>query len=161
MIHSDQLCVNEPSSHHFLVGGDTVCVVTVCVVTVCVVTVCVVTVCVVLQAWRRSTLPLRWSTFGTRGLGWFALRWTFSMFSVIYQMFWQRAATWSCLPFFQIVSVYNTSEVYWSTFKVSELVFVWSANTLRTKCSCFQDQFEFALTAVAEEVNAILKALPQ
>lgn len=24
-----------------------------------------------------------------------------------------------------------------------------------------QDQFEFALTAVAEEVNAILKALPQ
>lgn len=25
----------------------------------------------------------------------------------------------------------------------------------------FQDQFEFALTAVAEEVNAILKALPQ
>lgn len=27
--------------------------------------------------------------------------------------------------------------------------------------SSFQDQFEFALTAVAEEVNAILKALPQ
>lgn len=27
--------------------------------------------------------------------------------------------------------------------------------------SCLQDQFEFALTAVAEEVNAILKALPQ
>lgn len=26
---------------------------------------------------------------------------------------------------------------------------------------CLQDQFEFALTAVAEEVNAILKALPQ
>lgn len=25
----------------------------------------------------------------------------------------------------------------------------------------FQEQFEFALTAVAEEVNAILKALPQ
>jgi len=26
---------------------------------------------------------------------------------------------------------------------------------------CLQEQFEFALTAVAEEVNAILKALPQ
>lgn len=26
---------------------------------------------------------------------------------------------------------------------------------------CLQDQFEFTLTAVAEEVNAILKALPQ
>lgn len=35
--------------------------------------------------------------------------------------------------------------------------------TMFVKCpsSCFQDQFEFALTAVAEEVNAILKALPQ
>lgn len=34
-----------------------------------------------------------------------------------------------------------------------------SANKLTSACP--QDQFEFALTAVAEEVNAILKALPQ
>lgn len=33
--------------------------------------------------------------------------------------------------------------------------------TLHTWLLYSQDQFEFALTAVAEEVNAILKALPQ
>lgn len=49
--------------------------------------------------------------------------------------------------------------------KVRVLLFVSSpeARLLDLRCffSLFQDQFEFALTAVAEEVNAILKALPQ
>ncbi len=32
----------------------------------------------------------------------------------------------------------------------------------KSSCCCaFQEQFEFALAAVAEEVHAILKALPQ
>lgn len=35
------------------------------------------------------------------------------------------------------------------------------AGTLTSPAVLLQDQFEFALTAVAEEVNAILKALPQ
>lgn len=34
-------------------------------------------------------------------------------------------------------------------------------SALAVLSSPLQDQFEFALTAVAEEVNAILKALPQ
>lgn len=38
--------------------------------------------------------------------------------------------------------------------------YVWFISALNVSSS-LQDQFEFALTAVAEEVNAILKALPQ
>ncbi len=45
---------------------------------------------------------------------------------------------------------------------LSQHVIVNARVNLHTKLDLFlQDQFEFALTAVAEEVNAILKALPQ
>lgn len=47
--------------------------------------------------------------------------------------------------------------VKYKSFKI----LTWVANFQTCLSSCFQDQFEFALTAVAEEVNAILKALPQ